>query len=149
MTWKTLVTKNFIFLSLLLAVILIAGCVTSQPEENILALPNEAIKLSEVVPGMGEHWAIPSDLPFGPIYLVHEGKIIGIEYMIHEDELESNPITLPSGEVIGRPFIMSTLGQKINHVELNYLPQGHAGDEEPHYDLHMYFISKEGREQIK
>jgi len=139
--------KRYIVLALL-GVALFAGCV-SQPQEAALALPNETIKLSPVVPAMGEHWAVPTDLPFGPIYLVYNEKVIGIEYMMHEDELKANPITLPSGEVIGIPVTMSTMGQSIDHVELTYMPKGHEGDEAPHYDVHMYLISKEEQSKIK
>ena len=30
-------------------------------------MPAGAVQVSPVVPGMGEHWAEPADLPFGPI----------------------------------------------------------------------------------
>src|SRR4051812_37527208 len=43
-------------------------------------LPSGTVKVSGVVPRMGEHWANPKDLPLGPIYCVHKGKVICIEY---------------------------------------------------------------------
>ena len=32
------------------------------------SLPDNVVKISPVVPEMGEHWANPKDLPLGPIY---------------------------------------------------------------------------------
>ena len=32
------------------------------------SLPDSVVKISPVVPEMGEHWANPKDLPLGPIY---------------------------------------------------------------------------------
>ncbi|MEE8400969.1 MAG: hypothetical protein V3R86_02290 [Candidatus Hydrothermarchaeaceae archaeon] len=135
----------------ILVAALFSGCVsqTPPPQKTALALPTEAIKLSEVIPGMGEHWANPGNLPFGPVYLVYNGKVIGLEYMMHEDELKANPITLPSGEVVGKPVTMQTLDQDIDHADLAYMPAGHEGDEAPHYDVHMYFISQEEQSKIK
>jgi hypothetical protein len=37
-------------------------------------LPPGTIKLSPPIPGMGEHWANPKDLPLGPIYCVMGGR---------------------------------------------------------------------------
>lgn len=138
--------KRLILLAFLAAV-LFAGCI--QQQQTSMVLPKEAVKLSEVVPEMGEHWAIPKDFPFGPIYLAYQGKVIGIEYMMLEKDLESNPITLPNGEVLGKTFTMSTLGQRLDHVELTYMPMGHAGYLVPHYDVHMYFVTKEEQSKIK
>ena len=39
-------------------------------------LPAGTIKVSPPVPGMGEHWANPRNLPLGPIYCVTNGKVI-------------------------------------------------------------------------
>ena len=49
------------------------------------SLPANVVKISPVVPGMGEHWADPKDLPLGPIYGVSEGRIIFFEFMIDRD----------------------------------------------------------------
>lgn len=121
------------------------------PEEIVekpqLTLPPEAQKISDCVPNMGEHWASPENLPFGPIYLVDKEKVIGIEYMIHEDELEKELITVGE-EKMGKPAVMPVLEGDYDHIELQYLPEGHEGDEAPHYDLHMYLISQNEQEAI-
>ena len=141
--------KGHLLFLAVLGVALIAGCIQTQPQKTAFTLPKEAVKLSEVVPETGERWGIPKDWPFGPIYLVYQGKVIGIEYMMSENDLESNPITLPSGEMLGKTFTMSTMGQMMDHTELTYMPKGHAGHPIPHYDVHMYFITKEEQSKIK
>lgn len=153
--------KTLLFLSLAVTMSLVlAACTPTAssppPEASILddsakataglSIPTDAIKLSECVPNMGEHYANPANLPFGPIYLVDNGKVIGIEYMIHENELEENILDI-DGHKTGKPAIMSAFNTKFDHVELNYNPEGHEGDEVAHYDLHMYLVSAE--EQAK
>jgi uncharacterized protein YjiS (DUF1127 family) len=96
-------------------------------------------RVSPPVPGMAEHWARPEDLPLGPIYCIMDGKVIGAEFMIAQDDL-----------LMGRSFERLRLGMKgklppVDHLELNYMPHGHEGYEAPHYDLHMYFIPPEAR----
>src|SRR4028118_1664330 len=49
-------------------------------------VPEGVIQLSPVVPAMGEHWANPADMPLGPIYCVHEGKIVCLEFMIAQED---------------------------------------------------------------
>ncbi|WP_432261905.1 hypothetical protein [Cupriavidus sp. TMH.W2] len=46
------------------------------------SLPKNVVQISPVIPGMGEHWADPKDLPLGPIYGVSEGRVIFLEFMI-------------------------------------------------------------------
>ena len=112
-----------------------------------VALPAGAVKLSECIPNMGIHYANPADMPFGPIYLMDKGKVIGIEYMIHEDELEENIMQIGE-EKIGKTVVMPALGKTYDHIELNYMIEGHEGDTEPHYDIHMYLISVEEQKQL-
>ena len=153
--------KTLLFLPLAVTMSLVlAACTPTtnspSPEASILddsekataelSIPSDAIKLSECVPNMGEHHANPADMPFGPIYLVDKGKVIGIEYMMHEDELEGNILDI-GGHKTGKPIVMPAFDIAFDHVELNYNPEGHEGDEEAHYDLHMYLVSSE--EQAK
>ena len=118
-----------------------------QSTPNGVTLPTNVQKLSECIPNMGEHWGNPANLPFGPIYNVYKGKVVGVEFMIHEDELEKNILSI-AGEKVGKPVIMPTLGLKFEHIELNYEPEGHVGDTESHYDVHMYLISSQEQEQL-
>lgn len=109
------------------------------------AVPGDAIQLSEIVPTMGEHWGNPEDLPLGPIYLVHDGEVIGIEYMFTQEMMEE--VTIP-----GEGSFLHISGLPVNtyvdHVNIEFLSQGHEGFEVPHYDVHLYFISVEEQHAI-
>ena len=119
---------------------------TSSPT-GAFVLPTDAIKFSDCTPKIGEHWAHPDDLPFGPYYLVGKGNVVGIEYKVDEDELEENTFII-DGLEYGETVILPALDMTYDHVELTYLPRGHPGLKEPHYDIHIYLISKEERERI-
>lgn len=100
------------------------------------ALPKDIVGVSGVVPAMGEHWANPADLPLGPIYGVHDGKVIFLEYMISQEDFESGKSFVglaahPAG--IELPAV--------DHTDIEFVPNGHEGFEVPHYDIHMYFVS--------
>jgi uncharacterized protein DUF1127 len=102
-------------------------------------LPAGTVKVSPSIPGMGEHWANPKDLPLGPIYCVMHGKVVCAEFMVSQKDFAT-----------GQSFEQLRFGlageqPPINHVELNFQPHGHEGFAVPHYDLHMYFISPEAR----
>ena len=99
-------------------------------------LPKDIVGISGVVPAMGEHWANPSTLPLGPIYGVHDGKLIFFEYMIAQEDFES-----------GKSFVSLAAHPAgvelpaVDHTDIEFQPKGHEGFEVPHYDIHMYFIS--------
>lgn len=117
-----------------------------------LKLPEGTIKISDAIPAMGEHWANPRDLPLGPIYLVWQGKVIGVEYMFTLAMMNAAPAGPPSptGEVAYNYQTpdLALPGQKVDHLTLDYMPEGHPGFKVPHYDIHMYFISPADRYKI-
>ena len=76
------------------AVILMATGVNAFADEfaklsDTSILPQGTVKISETVPSMGEHWSRPEDLPLGPIYCVHKGKVVCIEYMMSQADLQA------------------------------------------------------------
>ena len=103
-------------------------------------LPQGTVKISETVPSMGEHWSRPEDLPLGPIYCVHKGKIVCIEYMMSQADLQAGK-SWP--ELVGLKNL-----PPINHVNMGFMPTGHHGYEIPHYDLHIYFVTREALKTI-
>ena len=103
-------------------------------------LPQGTVKISETVPSMGEHWSRPEDLPLGPIYCVHKGKVVCIEYMMSQADLQAGK-SWP--ELVGLKNL-----PPINHVNMGFMPTGHHGYEIPHYDLHIYFVSPEALKTI-
>jgi len=125
-----------------------------QQLEDLLAktaapkLPEDAVKLSELVPMMGEHWARPQDLPLGPIYLVHDEEVIGVEFMFTQEMMQELTIPSPEGEETFLALGLPELKTYVDHVTVEFLPQGHPGFEEPHYDVHIYFITQEERQEL-
>jgi uncharacterized protein YjiS (DUF1127 family) len=106
---------------------------------TIKDLPAGTIQVSPPIPGMGEHWARPEDLPLGPIYCVMDGRVICAEFMVAREDL-----------LAGKSFEFLRLGIEnwlppVDHLELNSMPHGHEGYEAPHYDVHMYFVPPEAR----
>ena len=95
-------------------------------------LPEGVIQISPVVPAMGEHWANPADLPLGPIYCVHEGKIACLEFMISQEAFAAGESWPELAGMEGLP--------PVDHIRMGFEPQGHEGYEVPHYDIHMYFL---------
>jgi len=136
-----------VILILILIVIIGIQSISRVTRPTKIILPSDTIKVSECVPNMGEHWTNPANLPTGPIYLVDNGKVVGVEYGIDEEGLEKNIVVI-AGERVGKPFIIPTQSLKFDHIELNYMPEGHEGEEEPHYDIHMYIISQEEQQKL-
>lgn len=104
-----------------------------QPKVRPAGIPAGALLVSPCVKGMGEHWANPRNLPFGPIYGVYDGKPVFSEVMIDKRAFEA-----------GKSFVgvLEPLpGYKIDHVDIEYVPYGHAGYPIPHYDVHAYYVA--------
>lgn len=102
---------------------------------GVETLPEGVIQISDLVPAMGEHWADPATLPLGPIYCVHEGKIVCLEFMIAQEEFAAGK-SWPM--LVGLPGLPAA-----NHTHIGFEPHGHEGFEVPHYDIHMYLLSPE------
>ena len=111
-------------------------------------LPEGAQQLSDIIPTMGEHWADPADLPLGPIYLVHDGEVVGMEYMWSEEMLQ--PVSIPTPEGMEEFFALQPLDVSgmVDHFDVALMPHGHDGFEVPHWDIHVYFISLEEQAEI-
>ena len=101
-------------------------------------MPAGAIRVSPCVAGMGEHWANPRDLPFGPIYGVHNGKIVFTEVMIDQKSFERGKGW--------RNILRALPGHNIDHVDIAFNPHGHDGYPVPHYDLHAYYVAHAAHE---
>lgn len=113
-------------------------------EVYVLVLPEGTINLSpgEVVPAMGEHWANPAEMPLGPIYGVHNGRLVFLEYMIAQEDFVNGKSyrSEPGMKGLPSPAVVQT--------DMEFQPVGHPGFEKPHYDFHSYFISDEEQHAI-
>ena len=93
---------------------------------------------------MGAHWANPSDQPNGPLYCVIQNRIVCVEYAVSQADLEAGKSFIN----LKWPLRGGTKLPRINHVDLNFQPTGHPGFTEPHYDLHIYFITKQHLQRL-
>lgn len=84
---------------------------------------------------MGEHWAKVADMPLGPIYCVHNGEIVCEEFMIAQADFAAGKSWTDLTPTPGLP--------PVDHMNIEFEPNGHEGFEIPHYDLHLYFITPE------
>src|SRR5688572_15078292 len=57
---------------------------------NEIKIPSDATVTAECIDGLGKQYVVPKDIPFGPIYNVHDAKVIGVEYMFNVSELTKN-----------------------------------------------------------
>lgn len=105
-----------------------------------LGLPPGTIRLTPCVPGMGEHWANPADMPLGPIYGVHEGRVVFVEIMPSQEDFANGVSWLDVLHPIS--------GYAIDHVDFEFVDGGHEGYEINHYDIHAYFMTHEEHGQI-
>ncbi|WP_438346978.1 hypothetical protein ACP8HI_14690 [Paenibacillus sp. FA6] len=114
-------------------------------EVYVLALPEGTIQITESVPSMGGHWSNPQegDLPTGPIYGVHDGKLVFLEYMIAQDDFIKgvNHTNVAGMKGVPSPAVVQ--------MDIEFQKLGHEGFEVPHYDIHAYFITDEEQHQIK
>jgi hypothetical protein len=127
---------------ILIAAALVAGAALPAAAQNTrdslpdaAMVPEGTIQLSGVVPAMGEHWGNPADMPLGPIYCIHEGKIVCLEFMIAQADFEAGKSWPDLAGMDGLP--------PVDHVSIGFEPAGHEGYEVPHYDIHMYFLPPE------
>ena len=103
-----------------------------QPKVHPAGIPAAAVLVSPCVRGMGEHWANLKNLPLGPIYGTFRGKPVFSEIMIDKKAFAA-----------GRSYLnlLKPLpGYTIDHVDVEFVPYGHAGYPIPHYDLHAYYV---------
>lgn len=119
--------------------------VTFFEEENlyyVLALPEGVIQLTPEVPKMGEHWARPQDMPIGPIYGVHDGKLVFLEQMPPQE------LFINGENIINLDGMRGYPSPSIEQTDIEFQEHGHEGFEVPHYDIHHYFITDEEQSKI-
>ncbi len=131
--------KRFLLILVLASILVVAGCAPAAPK---MELPEGLMAEGGVIPGMGEHWFDPAQMPLGPIYLVHDEEVIGIEYMWTEDMMQEVSIPTPAGPEEFKALVPLPVGVVVDHVEVSFMPHGHEGFEMPHSDMHMYFITQ-------
>lgn len=134
------------------------GSVQQGVVEDTVKLPATAVKITECLPHMGDHWVEPANIPLGPYYVTYQGKVLGMEYMINPEEIPGNTqsrMQLPEFEkflannnlTLGdymKEFNLSLPLQPLTYrsVHMHWSPP-HPGFVVPHYDIHFYLVSDE------
>lgn len=95
-----------------------------------LTVPQGATVISQCSNGKGALYALPKDIPTGPVYMVNKGKVIGLEFMVGKDALfgGTNFLNLPM------------FNQQFDHANIGLLSQGHAGFPVPHYHVDLFTV---------
>ncbi|MCC5971287.1 MAG: hypothetical protein JJU15_15190 [Pararhodobacter sp.] len=102
---------------------------------QLASVAPEAIAISPHVPHMGTHYAMPGDLPTGPIYCVIEGHVVCVEYMFAASALAEG--------VSWTGLLPGVETPPITHVDLEFKPDGVGPMQEPIYQLHIYFADSD------
>jgi hypothetical protein len=102
------------------------------------ALPPAATVERMCIPGMGNLAYLSKDLPFGPYYGVHQGKLIFTEYKATLDEAQR-----------GRLTNLKSVSGPVDNVDVVWRPRGHQGFEVPHFDVFLWNIPQSERQAIK
>jgi hypothetical protein len=152
-------------------VVLLAGklyMVSTAPKMNKndqqeVKIPSDAVKITECLPKMGEHWVEPANIPAGPYYVTYKGKVLALEYMIKPEEIPGEKqarMNLPQFEAYLKENNL-TFGDYMSKIQLSMpLPSlayktvhfdwspAHPGLITPHYDVHFYLVSDEELENV-
>ncbi len=158
--------KLYLVAQLALAILLgVSACAPAALTPSLrpkIAIP-QGYEQYNFISQMGWHWAniavimaqSQANEPLGPIYLVYEGEVIGVEWMWTEQMTQEMIITVDANgpEVFEAlpSMVMPPLpaGVIIDHIDIGFLSRGHEGMlEAPHWHIHLYFITQEEKAGI-
>lgn len=109
-------------------------------EKKELQVPDGAVEINACAKGRGKQFALPKDIPFGPVYNVHEGKVTAVEFMPAQSDFTADT---------PKDFVdLKLYGVEYDHVDIGLLSKGHAGYPSPHYHIDVYTISYEESKKI-
>ena len=102
--------------------------------QTVKDLPTGVVKVAGAVPGLGEHWADPKDLPLGPIYGVMNGNIVSLVFEVLSKDLQG-----PRGWEM--KFKWPDFLPKPDHIDIEYMPKGHRNMAVPHFAFHGFLVA--------
>ena len=112
---------------------------SQQKISSTIALPLDATRIVACDDKHGALYVEPQNIPTGPVYMVNNNKVIGLEFMIDKADFDA-----------GKSFTnLAGLGIKVDHVNMTLYPSGHAGMPLPHYMIDFYTISSAKANAIK
>jgi hypothetical protein len=103
-----------------------------------LLLPGEAIKVHACVNQKGELFAKPDDLPNGPIFMVANNKVVGLEYVLNQEDFNQ-----------GKAFEqLQTLDGTVNHMQVATMSADFNGKDGTYYVIDLYTVDKKTKDGI-
>lgn len=105
-----------------------------------LTLPKDAVVTTECANGLGKQFIESKNIPNGPLYNVHDGKVIGLEMMFNASEIKANPSRFTNVDLGDHSF---------KYLRIESVVEGHAGNTEPHYHLDFFTEDKTMVDAIK
>jgi hypothetical protein len=103
-----------------------------------LPLPGDAIKVQACVEQKGELHAKASDLPQGPIYMVDKDKVVGLEYVLTQEEFAK-------GKVYEN---LNAYNSLVDHMQVATMSSDYNGKAGTYYVVDLYFVDKKAQASI-
>lgn len=131
------------------------GATTAAPLDHLPSVPEDATYsrefTGECVAGVSHYVGESTSLEgiIGPVYLAAGQRLIGIGYMFSDAQLDDGTAITPDG--IEREFLGTgnlAVDYEIDHATVHYIEHGHVGFGEPHWDVHLWLISPELKEEL-
>ncbi len=110
----------------------------TQTQSDEIVLPKDADKVEECVDHKGALYVRSQDIPVGPMYMVQNNKVIGLEYLLNQDQYTQ-----------GRDYPnLQTLNMHINHMRVTFSPVQMQGNSSSQYHLDLYLVDKKTEDAI-
>lgn len=106
---------------------------------KVLALPGDAIKVQECVAQKGELHAKPGDLPYGPIFMVNKDKVVGLEYVLSEEDFNK-------GKIYDQ---LNTLDGTVNHMQVATMSADFSGKQGKYFVIDLYTVDQKTKQAIE
>jgi hypothetical protein len=103
-----------------------------------LQLPGDALTVQACVEQKGELHAKATDLPQGPLYMVDKNKVVGIEYVLNQEDFTK-------GKVYENLDIYNSL---VDHMQVATIPADYNGNAGTYYVVDLYFVDKKAQANI-
>jgi hypothetical protein len=111
---------------------------TEETTEETISVPKDATVTADCTQYRGKQYIVPKDIPMGPIYDVYQNKVVAVEYLIGQSELNNSIDTFKN---LPLPHI------DVDHLSI--LPMDpHAGENEQHFHLIAYFVPQSTADKI-
>ncbi|MDQ3239342.1 MAG: hypothetical protein M3P33_02350, partial [bacterium] len=131
--------------------------VSTIAKSSVVTLPKDAVKISGCIPFMGDHYIQPSKLPNGPFYTTYNNKVTSIEFMFEASTVPGEKEAKMSQKdamamiqkhnlsfadlVKEHDFGFDLMNLSYDYLTLNWSAP-HSGTPVPHFDLHLYLVSR-------